>query len=199
MSGYSQSIKNLLEHFESLPGIGPKTAEHLVFYLLNHSGQDLEKFANAIIHLKDNVIRCSKCQDFSEVDPCPICRDNQRNSRVVCVVASPQELSALERTKEYQGTYHVLGGVIDPLEGITPEKLKIKELLARIKKDNITEIILGLSPDMPGETTMIYLTKLLKNYNIKITRLARGLPIGSDLEYADEITLGNALRGRREV
>ncbi len=200
MNSYPQSIKELINRFNQLPGIGPKTAERLVFYLLNQPKEELVKLGSAFEHLKDKIIQCSKCYNFSETDPCSICKDNRRSSGVVCVVAKPQDLMVIEKIGEYQGVYHLLGGVIDPLEGITPDKLRIKELAMRIKKDNVREVILALNPDMPGETTMLYLTKLLKQFkDIKITRLARGLPIGSDLEYADEVTLSNALKGRREV
>jgi len=199
MARYSVVIRELIDRFSQLPGIGPKTAERLVFYLLAQSKENLEKFSSAISHLKDSINQCSVCQNFSETNPCLICRDQKRSAGVICVVARPQDLQAIEKIGEYQGVYHVLGGVIDPLEGITPERLKIKELIERVKKGNVIEVILALNPDMPGETTMLYLTKLLKQYNIKISRLARGLPVGSDLEYADEITLGSALRGRKEI
>jgi len=200
VSQYPPAIKDLIDRFTQLPGIGPKTAERLVFYLLTQSDGVLEKFGSAFKHLKEKITRCSICQNFAETNPCFICKDQKRSSGVICVVARPQELQAIEKIGEYQGVYHILGGVIDPLEGITPDQLKVKELLERIKKGNVREVILALNPDMPGETTILYLTKLLKEYkDIKISRLARGLPVGSDLEYADEITLSNALKGRREV
>ena len=200
MISYPQSIKDLIDQFAKLHGIGPKTAERLVFYLLKQPKQDLAEFSEVLKHLKDKITICQKCQNFAETDPCPICSDKKRNPAVICLVAKPQDLFALEKINEYQGVYHVLGGVLDPLEGVTPDQLKIKELIERIKKDGVREIILALNSDMPGETTILYLTKLLKQFkNIKITRLAQGLPSGSDLEYSDEVTLGNALKGRREV
>ena len=199
MSKYPQSLQNLINWFSRLPGLGPKTAERLVFYLLNQPPADLEKFGLAVKNLKQNIITCLKCQNFSETNPCLICKDAKRNQSVICIVAKPQDLAAIEKTNQYQGVYHILGGTINPLEGIGPQHLKIKELVERIKKDRVREIILALNPDMEGETTTLYLKKLLKPYKIKITRLARGLPMGSDLEYADEITLGDALKGRKEI
>lgn len=200
MTQYPQSIQKLIDQFTQLPGIGPKTAERLVFYLLYQPTEGLAEFASVLEHLKDNIVQCSLCQNFSEKNPCSICSSQKRNPGVICIVAKPQDMIALEKIGEYEGTYHILGGVIDPLEGVTPDKLKIKELVNRLKKDNVREIILALNPDMPGETTMLYLNKLIKQFkNIKITRLARGLPVGSDLEYADEVTLSSALKGRKEV
>jgi len=200
MIPYPDSIKNLIEQFSKLPSVGPKTAERLVFYLLRQPKDRLEKFGLALEKIKDQITVCKKCQNFAENDPCSICSDSRRSLAVICVIATPQDLFALEKTNEYQGTYHILGGVIDPLEGITPEKLKLKELIERIKKDNVKEVILAFNSDMPGETTILYLTKLLKQFkNVKITRLAQGLPSGSDLEYADEITLTSALKGRKEL
>lgn len=200
MASYPPSIQELINQFAALPGLGPKTAERLVFYLLKQPKDQLAKFGLALEHLKDKIRECQKCYNFSEADPCPICADKRRNAKVICVVAKPQDLIALEKTNEYQGVYHVLGGLIDPLEGVVPEQLKIKELTERLQKDGASEIILALNSDMPGETTTLYLSKLLKQFkNLKITRLAQGLPRGSNLEYADEITLSSALLGRREA
>lgn len=200
MSQYPESIKDLVNQFAKLPGIGPKTAERLVFYLMKKTKDELLSFGKSLEKLSGEIKICSKCYNFSESNPCTICQNTRRNAKVVCVVSNAQDLYALEKINEYQGTYHVLGGVIDPLEGATPDKLKIKELVDRIKKDGVLEIILALNSDLPGETTILYLTKLLKQFkNIKITRLAQGMPSGSDLEYIDEVTLGNALKGRREL
>ncbi|HLC89399.1 MAG TPA: recombination mediator RecR [Patescibacteria group bacterium] len=200
MFQYPEAIKNLIKHFSSLPGLGPKTAERLVFYLLNVPKQNLIQFGDELQGLQDKIKRCQNCQNFSETNPCLICQDKRRNQKVVCVVARPQDLLALEKTNEYQGVYHILSGVIDPLAGITPDQLKIKELINRIKNNGVYEIILALNSDLPGETTILYLTKIIKQFkNIKITRLAQGIPTGSDLEYIDEITLSNALRGRKEI
>ena len=200
MASYPPSIKELIDQFTRLPGLGPKTAERLVFYLLRQPKADLSKFGLALEHLKDKIIQCNQCYNFAETNPCLICSNKNRSPKVICVVAKPQDLFTLEKINEYQGVYHVLGGIIDPLEGITPDQLKIKELVERIKQVGAVEIILALSPDLPGETTILYLTKLLKQFkNIKITRLAQGLPSGSDLEYVDDITLTSALKGRKEV
>ena len=200
MNNYPPSIKSLIDQFAKLTGIGPKTAERLVFYLLKQPKEDLDRFGLTLQHVKDKITLCQQCQNLSESNPCLICSDKKRDQKIICIIAKPQDLFALEKTNEYTGTYHVLGGVIDPLEGITPDKIKVRELVERLKNNNIREVILALNSDMPGETTMLYLTKLLKQFkNIKITRLAQGLPTGSDLEYTDEITLSSAIRGRREL
>jgi len=217
MTKFPSSIQNLIDQFNKLPGIGQKTAEKLVFYLLKQPKTELAAFAEALAHVKDKITYCAICQNIAEKSPCPICADTKRDSSTICVVALPQDMIAIESTGDYQGKYHVLGGNLNTLDGITPEQLKIKELVGRLasgplnKEGEITpftkggsggipkEIILGLSPDLEGETTILYLTKILKPYKMKITRLARGLPMGSDLEYADEATLSNALKGRREI
>lgn len=196
---YPPSIQNLIDEFNKLPGIGQKTSERFVFYLLKKSPQDLERFAKALNHLRDNVSVCSTCYNFSEKNPCAICTDQKRDKSILCVVAESQELLAFEKTGEFNGLYHVLGGVINQVDGIGPEKLRIKELVQRIKKDGIKEIILATNPDLEGESTAIYLTKALKPLGVKISRIGRGLPMGGDIEYADEITLTNALKGRRVV
>jgi len=193
------SIKKLIEQFNKLPGIGPKTAERLAFYLLKKPQADLEAFAESLINAKKNLTVCSVCLNVSSHDPCNICHDNARDRQTICVVTNSQNLQAIERTGEYQGVYHILGGVINQLEGFGPESLNIKQLLERIKKDNIKEVILGLNPDLEGESTALYLKKLLQPLGLKITRLAKGLPSGSDIEYADEITLGSALKNRNEL
>lgn len=211
MSNFPPPIKNLLDHFSRLPGVGPKTALRFVFYLLKQPKEEVVKFAAALGAVKSSISTCNVCQNFLEKNPCseqsqgacPICADSRRDHTAICVVAQHQDLPVIENTGEHHGTYHVLGGVLDPLHGITPEQLKIKELVARIQSSNgkIKEIILALNPDLEGETTMLYLTKLIKSFGkpIKITRLARGLPMGSDLEYADEVTVSDALKGRKEI
>ncbi len=197
---FPPSIKNLIDQFSALPGIGPKTAERLVYYLLKKQKSDLAQFGEALEHIKDKITVCQKCYNFAESNPCEICGDKKRSQTTICIVEKPQDLYALEKTGEYNGTYHVLGGVIDALEGITPEKLKIRELGQRIKQENVKEVILAMNSDLPGETTILYLLKFLKQFpQLKVSRLAQGLPTGSDLEYADEITLTNALKGRREL
>lgn len=201
MSRYPFLIQRLIEAFSRFPSIGPKTAERFVFYLLKQSKQELDDLSLIIKNLKTEIKSCSNCFNFSLNNFCSICADPKRDRTTICVVAEAQDLEALERTNTYYGVYHLLGGTLNVLEGITPKKLRIKELMERIKKASppIQEIILALDPDLEGETTVLYLTKLLKPFKIKITRLARGLPTGSDLEYADEITLSNALEGRKEV
>ncbi|MEK7653122.1 MAG: recombination mediator RecR [Patescibacteria group bacterium] len=197
---YPSSIQNLINQFAKLPSVGPKTAERLVFYLLKQPESELHQFGEAIENIKGKIKICSRCFNFSENDPCPICADPRRDQKMICLVAKPQDVIALEKTGIYQGVYHVLGGNINPLENIAPENIKINELVGRIKNNGVTEIILALNPDIEGETTALYLVKLLKQFpNLKITRLARGLPMGADLEYADEVTLENAINGRREV
>jgi len=203
VSKFPPALQNLIDHFSRLPGVGPKTALRFVFYLLKQPKEEVTKFAAALGVIKDNIATCQVCQNFSEKNPCPICADSRRDHSSICVVAEHQDLPVIENTGEHHGTYHVLGGVLDPLHGVTPDQLKIKELVARIQNANgkIREIILALNPDLEGETTMLYLTKLIKSFgkSIKITRLARGLPMGSDLEYADEVTVSDALKGRKEI
>lgn len=194
-----ESIQNLINDFSKLPGVGQKTAERYVFYLLTRPRQELDNFAKSLQLLKTTTKICSNCFNVAENDPCIICSDPKRDKTIVCVVADTRDLLAIEYTHEYNGIYHVLGGILKPLENIKPENLKIKELIERIKNDSIKEIILAFNPDMEGETTAMYIKKQLQPSQIKITRLARGLPMGADLEYADEITLTNALKERKEL
>lgn len=201
ISMHPSPIQNLIEEFNKLPGIGPKTSERFVFCLLKKPQEEIEKFIGAIKNLKEKISLCPQCFSFSEKNHCLICSDPKRNRAVVCVVAEPQDIAILEKTKEYQGVYFVLGGLINMVEEITPERLRIKQLIKKISEQNsqTKEVILALNPTLEGETTVLYLTKLLKPYKIKITRLAQGLPMNSELEYADEVTLSNALKGRREI
>ncbi|TSC95630.1 MAG: recombination protein RecR [Parcubacteria group bacterium Athens1014_10] len=198
---YSSPIQNLIDEFNKLPGIGPKTSERFVFYLLKKPKEEVEKFIWAIKCLREKITLCSQCFNFSEKNPCFTCANPKRNHSMICVVAEPQDIAVLEKTKEYQGVYFVLGGLLNSIRGITPEKLRIKQLIKKIslRQPPVKEIILALNPNLEGESTVLYLTKLLKTREIKITRLAQGLPMGSELEYADEVTLSNALKGRREV
>lgn len=182
-----------------LPGVGPKTAERLTFFILRQPKSYLASFAGALTEVHNAVTHCSRCHTISEADPCPICANAKRDSSVICVVADAHDLAAIESMNEFHGYYHVLNGVLSPLHGITPDKLTIDSLLAKIQKERVTEIILALNPDTEGEATIMYLNQLLKPFKIKITRLAKGLPIGSDIEYADEVTLSNAYMNRREV
>lgn len=196
---YPAAIQKLIDLFSQLPSVGPKTAERYVFYLFKQEGGKLQELAQAIAELKEKTTICQICQTVAEASPCAICADSRRNRWQLCLVASIRDLVAIESTNSYHGLYYVLGGVINTIEGTGPEQLKIKQLLERLKKSHFKEIILALNPDLEGETTCLYLIKLLKPFKIKITRLAKGLPMGADLEYADEITLTNALRYRSEI
>ncbi|MGI5853181.1 MAG: recombination mediator RecR [Bacillota bacterium] len=191
-------MARLITELSRLPGIGPKTAQRLAFYLLGQDKQDVQRLADSLIEAKEKMSFCTICGHLTDVDPCSICTDSSRNTSIICVVEEPSDVIALEKTREYKGRYHVLHGAISPLDGIGPEDLRIRELLARIN-DDIKEIILATDPNIEGETTALYLTKLLRPLNLKITRLARGIPVGGDLEYADEVTLIRALEGRHEI
>lgn len=199
MSRLPQSIQNLINAFSNLPGVGPRTSARFVFYLMNRPAEELEALSQNIKELKNNITTCPLCGIFSEKNPCQTCSDPKRDHLLICVVSQPQDLEAIEKTHEYNGLYHILNGTINPLQGTGPNSLRIKELEQRLKTNPPQEIILALNPDMEGETTVLYLTKLLKPHNLKLTRLARGLPVGGELEYADEITITSALKGRKEV
>lgn len=201
MSPLPPSIQNLVNHFTTLPGIGPKTAEKLVFFLLRRSPQDLHDFGQSLSALAENVRLCELCQNFTDASPCAICRNPRRDHSVICVVADPLDLLALENTHNFRGVYHVLGHNLNPLEGITPNDIRVRELEQRIRQANpsIDEVILALDANSEGETTALYLARLLKKYPITVTRIGKGLPMGSDMEYADAVTLTNALEGRREL
>lgn len=196
-----KEIKELIDEFCQFPGVGPKTAERYVFYLLKKSQSDIETLSQKIKKLKEQIKCCSVCFHWDTSDPCSVCSDQKRDQSAICVVAYSQEIPIIEKTKEYNGLYHVLEGVLKPTEGVTPDKLTVTNLTQRIKtaKVPIKEVILALNPDTEGEATIFYLVKLLKPLGVKITRLAKGLPNGSDLEYADEVTLSSALLGRREI
>ena len=198
MSYLPNFIKNLITEFDKLPGIGPKTAIRLVFNLL-HRKEDLQSFAQALNEAYQKIHFCPQCFNLTDQDLCGICSDTQRDKENICIVAHNQDVEAIEKTAEFNGTYHLLNGLLSPLEGITPEKLRIKELVKRIKKDNVKEIILALDQSMEGEATIIYLSKLLKDFKIKITKLARGIPLGANIEYTDEITLSSAFQNRKKV
>ncbi len=201
MTNYPQPIEKLIESFAHLPTIGPKTAERLVFHLLKKSNKDIEEFSQNLLHVKDKITKCNLCNNFSEINPCEICNDTKRNGSILCIISNHQDLGAIEKTHNFQGVYYILNGMLEPLEGFGPDHIKIPGLINRIKQSNthIKEVILAFNPDMNGETTVLYLTKILKPLNIKITRLARGLPVGANLEYADEITLTEAINNRREI
>ena len=196
---YTKPIAELTDFFQRFPGIGPKSAQRLAFHLLKMPLSDVEKFAEKMVNAKKTVKCCSTCFNMSASDPCEICSDNNRDKSVICVVAETKDLIAVEKTREFKGQYHVLQGVISPIDGIGAADIRVKELLTRIAENDIKEVILALNPSVEGEATTLYIAKLLKNFGIKISRIALGIPVGSDLEYADEITLARALEGRREI
>ena len=198
MSYYSPSIEKLTESFERFPSIGHKTAARLAFYILNSSEEETNEFINSIKNAKANLKYCSKCYNISDTDPCTICANPKRDENVICVVEDVRDIIAIERTHEYKGVYHVLHGSISPMNGIGPDDIKIKELLARINTET-KEVIIATNPRVEGEATAMYISKLLKPLGVKTTRIAHGIPIGGDLEYTDEITLSKALEGRREL
>ena len=199
MSYYSPSIENLIENFEKLPSIGHKTAVRLAFHMLDASEERVNEFISSIINAKKNLKFCSICFNISDTDPCEICSNPKRDSSIICVVEDVRDILAMERTNEFNGVYHVLHGSISPMNGVGPDDIKIKELLTRLPSGNIKEVILATNPRVEGEATAIYLSKLIKPLGIKVTRIAHGIPVGGDLEYTDEITLGKALEGRREL
>jgi recombination protein RecR len=194
-----EPVARLIEQFARLPGIGPKTAQRLTFYLLRAPEQVSNELAEAIGQMKLSVKFCSVCQNITDAAPCAVCRAEKRDRSVICVVEEPLDILALERTRSYRGLYHVLHGALSPVEGVGPDDLKIGELLARLQRDQVQEVILATNPNVEGETTAIYLTRLLRPLGVRVTQIARGLPVGGDLEYADEVTLTRALEGRREM
>ncbi len=196
---YTKPLAALIEHFQKLPGIGPKSAQRVAFHLLKMPVGEVEKFAEAMITAKKTIHYCDICFNMSATNPCEICSSPNRDNSTICVCAETKDLIAIENTNEYKGKYHVLQGLISPIDGIGAEDIRIKELLHRIANEDIKEVIIALNPSVEGEATSLYLTKLLKPFNIKITRIAFGIPIGSDIEYADEITLAKAIECRREI
>ncbi|MGQ0824412.1 MAG: recombination mediator RecR [Actinomycetota bacterium] len=199
MAVYEGPVQALIDELGRLPGIGPKSAQRITFYLLKTAPEDAKRLAHAIVDAKERISWCRQCHSLAEGDLCSICRDERREPHVLCVVEEPRDIVAVERTGEYRGRYHVLQGAISPIEGIGPEQLRVKELLARVPAEAITEVILATNPNIEGEATAMYLARLLKPLGVRVTRIASGLPVGGDLEYADEVTLGRALEGRREV
>lgn len=190
------SIERAILEFSKLPGIGPKSAQRLALYLLKKDNIDLSSFSQAIANLKQGVIFCSVCHTMSDTDPCSICNNPQRDQKIICVVEEALDALAIDRTNQYSGVFHILGGVLNPLEGIGPDKLNLESLQDRITKQGVSEVIIATNPSLEGETTAMHISKLLKDADIKLTRIARGLPMGGDLEYADEITLKRAMEGR---
>jgi len=191
------AVARLIEELTKLPGIGPKSAQRLAFYLLRAPREQSEALADAIRHMKETVVFCSICWNITDEDPCRICRNPGRDRSVICVVEEPLDVLALERTREYKGLYHVLHGALSPIEGVGPEQLRIRELLQRLADRTVTEVILATNPSVEGDATAAFLARQLQPLGLRVTRIARGLPMGGDLEYADEVTLANALEGRR--
>ncbi len=195
---HAAPIEELIESFEQLPGIGRKSAERIAFHILDHMSQDQVKtMASSILGAKSKITFCKTCQNLTDTDPCRICSDNGRDKSVICVVESPKDVSAIEKTGEYHGLYHVLHGALSPMDGISPEDLKISELLTRLTDSSVQEIIMATNPTVSGTATAVYISKLIQPMGIKVTRIAHGIPVGGDLEYADEVTLIKALEGRQ--
>ena len=199
MNYYSTPIARLINEFAKLPGIGRKTAQRLAFYIIEMPKEEAKLLSRAIVEAKESIKYCSICTNLTDQEICNICSDKRRDPEIICVVEDPRDVVAMEKTKEFRGYYHVLHGVISPLEGIGPEEIRIKELLSRLAKDEVKEIILATNPNVEGEATAMYLSKLVKPMGIKVSRIAYGIPVGGDLEYADEITLSKSLEGRREL
>jgi len=199
MNPYEGPVQTLIDELGRLPGIGPKSAQRIAYYLLKASPDDANRLATSITEAKARVSWCRQCFNIAQGELCAFCRDDRRDTAVLCVVEEPRDIVAVERTHEFKGRYHVLQGAISPIEGIGPEQLRVKELLRRVGDEGVTEVILATNPNIEGEATAMYLAKLLKPLEITVTRLASGLPVGGDLEYADEVTLGRALEGRRQV
>jgi recombination protein RecR len=196
---YEGIVQDLIDELGRLPGVGPKSAQRIAFHLLQADPADVRRLADVLIEVKAKVKFCSTCFNVAEDDQCRICRDPRRDQTVLCVVEESKDVVAIERTREYRGRYHVLGGAISPIEGIGPDELRIRELMTRLADGTVTEVILATDPNLEGEATATYLTRLLRPMGLRVTRLASGLPVGGDLEYADEVTLGRAFEGRRTV
>ncbi len=196
---YAGPVQDLIDEFGRLPGIGPKSAQRIAFHLLKVPTEDASRLARSITEMKERVTFCRRCFNVAEGEECAVCTDPRREAGVLCVVEEPRDVVAVERTSEYRGRYHVLLGAISPIEGIGPDSLKVRELLARLEPEHVSEVILCTNPNIEGEATAMYLARLLRPLGVKVTRIASGLPVGGDLEYADELTLGRALEGRREV
>lgn len=198
MSYYGEHITKLIEEFARLPGIGQKSAQRLAFHIINNDNEKAQRLAKAIVDAKENVKYCSSCCNITDSDPCAICQNPKRDKSIIMVVEDPRDMAAYERTKEFKGSYHILHGAISPMNGIGPNDLKIKELISRLS-ENVLEVILATNPNVEGEATAMYISRLIKPMGIKATRIAHGVPVGGDLEYVDEVTLSKALEGRREI
>lgn len=199
MSFFAMPVQRLIEEFEKLPGIGHKTAQRLAFHILNQSDEKVVAFARALVDARRKTVRCSVCGNITEADPCRICTGEKRDRSVICVVESPKDLVAMEKVREFKGLYHVLNGVISPMEGRGPDDINLKSLLARVAGGEVKEVILATNPNVEGEATAVYIARLLHPFGIMTTRIAHGIPVGGDLEYADEVTLARSLEGRREI
>ncbi len=199
MSGYPEPIQRVIDELQKLPSVGQRTAERLMFHLLNEPKSEVTPLAKALLDLKDKIQLCTRCFNFAEGELCPICRDDRRDASVICVVSHPQELWKIEQTSSYQGRYHVLGGLISPVNDVNPEDLHIEELLQRLQGGEVNEVILALDPNVEGEATGMYLARQIKPLGIEASRIAQGVPIGRDLEFADELTLTRALEGRTHI
>ncbi len=196
---YAEPVAKLIEELAKLPGIGPKTAQRLAFYILNTDTGTARNLARAIVEAKDKIRYCSVCSNLTDVDPCHICSGERRDRSIICVVEEPRDVVAIEKTRDFKGLYHVLQGAISPMDGVGPEDLRIKELLPRLQPGEVKELIVATNPNIEGEATAMYLARLIKPLGVKVTRIAHGLPVGGDLEYADEVTLAKAFEGRREI
>jgi recombination protein RecR len=196
---YEGAVQDLIDELGRLPGVGPKSAQRIAFHLLAAEAIDVERLATTLIRVKNEVKFCTICGNVAEAEVCRICSDARRDPSIICVVEEPKDVVAIERTREFRGRYHVLGGAISPIDGVGPDDLRIRELLARLRDDTVTELILATDPNLEGEATATYLARLLNPMGLTVTRLASGLPVGGDLEYADEVTLGRAFSGRRRV
>lgn len=199
MQDYTMPINRLIEEFSKLPGVGRKTAQRLAFHVINMDENDVKNLSQAILDAKNDIKHCSICCNIADSDPCSICSNKNRNSHVICVVEDSRDVAAMEKIREFNGQYHVLNGVISPMDGIGPEMLNVKELIQRLAHQDVNEIIMATNPTIEGEATAMYIAKLVKPMGIKTTRIAHGLPVGGDLEYADEVTISKALEGRREI
>ena len=199
MAYFPEPVARLIEALQKLPGVGPKSAQRMTFFLLKRPADEVGELSAALTALKTRIVHCSRCFNVTEEDPCRICGDPARDARSLCVVEEPNDLLAVERTGEFKGRYHVLMGALSPLDGVGPEDIRVRELLHRLDGETVDEVILATNPSVEGEATAIYLAKLLKPLGLRVTRIARGLPVGGDLEYADEVTLSKALEGRKEM
>lgn len=199
MQVYTEPITRLIEEFSKLPGVGRKTAQRLAFHVVNMNKNDVESLAKAIVDAKNEIRYCSICCNITDTDPCSMCSNKNRDKSIICVVEDPRDVAAMERTRDFNGMYHVLHGVISPMDGVGPDMIRIKELIQRLSNEDVKEIIMATNPTVEGEATAMYIARLVKSMGIKVTRIAHGLPVGGDLEYADEVTISKALEGRREI